>query len=323
MAASPDGGGGIRQATARAVKPRPARVPDQAARHPACSPSLTCSQTPAYIRQPGGCIFQRDWHGRHQAPGRHHGTARAGLRGPGHDRGPQQLVDPGYCRSSQSGESWSSSSSGRAGPGAVMEVAELAAGQRGGVALDAGAGRVARTRRSPSTSYAHGDETVVRFTHAGLARAGRVHGPLHHQVGVLPARAEGRARGRLGHARTPATCDQQLGLTGGPAGRGELRTGAERRVDDVFRALADPSRRPARPPERAQRARRCVSCAPGWTWPASRSASTWPSWRPPTSWPPCATAARSSTTSTPRRSTRSPIAGSTATTGRGSTRCPT
>ena len=61
-------------------------------------------------------------------------------------------------------------------------------------------------------------------------------------------------------------------------------------------------------------ARPCASCAPGWTWPASRSASTSRCSRRPTSSRPSAAGGRSCTTSTRRPSTRSPSAGSPATT---------
>jgi hypothetical protein len=45
-------------------------------------------------------------------------------------------------------------------------------------------------------------------------------------------------------------------------------------MDDVFKALADPSRRMLLGSLNARTARRCASCAPGWTWLGSRSAST-------------------------------------------------
>src|SRR4051812_28607430 len=67
--------------------------------------------------------------------------------------------------------------------------------------------------------------------HALVARAGRVHVPLQHEVGVLPPEPEGFARGWEGNAVSRRPAHQHLGLI------------ATSDMDAVFKALADPSRR--------------------------------------------------------------------------------
>ena len=62
------------------------------------------------------------------------------------------------------------------------------------------------------------DGTVVLFSHAGLAATRRVHVPLLHEAGVLPARPEGRAGRPAAHALPRRHEDQRLGVT--PRGRG-------------------------------------------------------------------------------------------------------
>ncbi len=72
-------------------------------------------------------------------------------------------------------------------------------------------------------------ETVVLFTHADWREPERVHGPLQCPVGLLPAQPKVPPRDRKGHA---------------VPGRPEiLNTEVEPLTVDVFKALADPSRR--------------------------------------------------------------------------------
>ena len=73
------------------------------------------------------------------------------------------------------------------------------------------------------------DETVVLFTHADWREPERVHGPLQRQVGLLPPEPQELRGDRQGHSL--------------PRGLEVLTAGAEPIMVDVFKALADPSRR--------------------------------------------------------------------------------
>ena len=73
------------------------------------------------------------------------------------------------------------------------------------------------------------DETVVLFTHADWREPSRVHGPLQRQVGLLPPEPQELPGDRQGHSL--------------PRGPEVLTAGVEPIMVDVFKALADPSRR--------------------------------------------------------------------------------
>ena len=102
---------------------------------------------------------------------------------------------------------------GQAEPSAVMEVVDLVPDTRVAWRCVEGPDEWVGTNLTFELRSS-GDETIVLFTHAGW-KAGRVHAPLQHQVGLLSPRPEAVAR-RRGLALPRRHGDQQMALmTGG------------------------------------------------------------------------------------------------------------